>query len=303
MPFLGINIVANAASQSAALRSRTGSLASQAADTVLSGYSGSIKYVFLIVMENRSYTQVWNASSTPYITSLGKSYARATAYHAITHPSLPNYLDLYGGSNYGITTDCSPSSSCHTGAKNLADNMDAKGLKWKSYEESMPSACYLTTSGSYAPKHNPMTYFDDIRTNSTRCKAHDVPFTALSTDLGSASTTPNFALITPNQCNDMHSCSISTGDNWLKSHVPTLIKSPACASYGCLIIVTWDEDDGSSGNKVLAIFAGSGAKTGGITSSKSYNHYSLLRTIEYIFGLPSQTSNDGNASPMTDLLR
>lgn len=266
-------------------------------------YTGAIQHVFLIVMENHSYTQVWSTSSTPYITSLGKAYARATAYYAITHPSLPNYLDLYAGSNYGITTDCSPSSSCHVNAKNLADNLTAKGLTWKSYEESMPSPCYLTTSGNYTPRHNPMVSFDDIRTNSTCCKAHDVSFIALSTDLASASSTPNFSLITPNLCNDMHNCSISTGDSWLKSQVPTILKSAACASNHCLVIVTWDEDNGSSGNHVLTIFAGSGAKTGGITSSKSYNHYSLLRTVEYIFGLPTQTSNDGGASPMTDMLR
>ncbi len=265
--------------------------------------SGSIRHVFLIVMENHSYTQVWSTGSTPYITSLGKAYSRATNYDAIMHPSLPNYLNLYAGSNYGITTDCNPSSSCHSTARNLSDNMDAKGLRWKAYMESMPAACYLTTSGNYAPKHNPFVYFDDIRTNSTRCKNHDVPLTALSNDLSSATKTPNFAFISPNLCSDMHSCSVTTGDNWLKSHVPAILKSPACTAQKCLVIITWDEDNGSSGNHVLTIFAGSGAKTGGVTTSKAYNHYSLLCTIEYIFGLPTQTSHDANATPMTGLLR
>ncbi len=265
--------------------------------------SGSIKHVFDIWMENKGYSQVWNTSSTPYITSLGKAYVRATNFYAITHPSLPNYLDFFGGSNYGITTDCSPSSTCHINAKSLADLLEAKGLKWKFYEESMPAPCYLTTSGNYAPKHNPAVYFDDIRTNTTRCDSKDVAFSALSTDLGSASTTPNFAFITPNLCDDMHSCSISTGDNWLKSHVPTILNSPACTVDKCLVVITWDEDNGSYGNHVLTIFAGSGAKTGGVSSSVKYTHYSMLRTVEYIFGLPTLTSNDANASPMTDMLR
>ncbi len=271
--------------------------------TPTSTTSTAIKHVFMIWMENKSYTQVWNTSSTPYITSLGKSYVRATNYYAITHPSLPNYLDFFGGSNYGITTDCSPSSTCHINAKSLGDTLEAKALKWKAYEESMPSPCYLTTSGNYAPKHNPPVYFDDIRTNTTRCDSHDVPFSQFSTDIAAASTTPNFAFITPNLCNDMHSCSISTGDNWLKSHVPTILNSPACTSYKCLLVITWDEDSGSSGNHVLTIFAGSGAKTGGLTSAVKYTHYSLLRTVEYIFGLSTLTSNDANASPMTDMLR
>jgi hypothetical protein len=265
--------------------------------------SGSIQHVFVLWMENKGYSQVWNTSSTPYITSLGNSYIRATAFYAIRHPSLPNYLDFIGGSNYNITTDCNPSSTCHISANNLADTLEARGLTWKAYQESMPSPCYLTGSGNYAPKHNPFVYFDDIRNNSTRCNGKDVNFSVLSTDLAHASTTPNLAFITPNLCNDMHSCSISTGDNWLANHVPAILNSPACTSDKCLLILSWDEDNGNYGNRVLTIFAGSGAKTGGGTSSVHYTHYSALRTVEYIFGLPTLTSNDANASPMTDMLR
>ena len=264
--------------------------------------SSAIMHVFVVLMENHSYKEVWNTSSSPYITSLGNQYARATDYHAITHPSLPNYLDLYGGSNYTITTDCSPSTSCHINATNLADNLDAKGLTWKGYMESMPSACDLTTSGNYAPKHNPFVYFDDIRTNSARCTSHVVPYTALASDLASAAKTPNFAMITPNLCNDMHNCSVSTGDTWLKNNLPAILNSPACTVDKCLVALTWDEDDSSQSNQVLTIFAGSGARTGGATSAVSYTHFSLLRTVEYIFGLPTQTSKDAAASPMTDLL-
>lgn len=270
--------------------------------TVVSS-TGSIQHVFIVIMENHSYKEVWNTSSTPYITSLGNQYARATNYKAITHPSLPNYLDLYGGSNYNITTDCSPSSSCHINAVNLADNLDAKGLTWKSYMESMPSPCYLTTSGKYAPKHNPMVYFDDIYKNTSRCQAHDVPYTAFAADLASAATTPNYALISPNLCNDMHDCSISTGDTWLKNNLPAILNSPSCTVDKCLLVLTWDEDDSSQSNQVLTIFAGSAAKTGGVTSATAYNHFSLLRTVENIFGLPTQTTKDAAASPMTDLLR
>ncbi len=193
---------------------------------------------------------------------------------------------MYAGSNYGITTDCSPSASCHVNARNLADNLDAASLTWKGYMESMPSPCYLSSSGDYVPKHNPFVYFDDIRTNSTRCDSHVVNFSHLSTDLGSASGTRNYAFIAPNDCNDMHSCSITTGDTWLKNHLPAILNSPACLSQKCLVVVTWDEDNGNYGNHVLTVFAGSAAKTGGVYSSTPYNLYSLLRTVENIFGLP-----------------
>jgi len=263
----------------------------------------TIQHVFVVVMENHSYKGVWNTSSSPYITSLGNSFARATNYHATIHPSLPNYMELYGGSNYGITTDCNPSTSCHSSAVNLADNLEAKGLTWKGYMESMPSPCFLTTSGTYAPKHNPFVYFDDIRNNTARCASHVVPYSNLASDLSSAATTPNFGFITPNLCNDMHDCSVATGDNWLKSNLPAILNSPACTVDKCLLILTWDEDDSSQSNQVLTIFAGSAARTGGVTSAVSYSHYSTLRTVENIFGLPTQTSNDAGASPMTDLYR
>jgi acid phosphatase len=254
-------------------------------------------------MENHGYDQVWNTGSSPYITSLGNKFARATNYHATIHPSLPNYLQLYGGNNYGITKDCDPSSSCHVNATNLADNLEAKGLTWKAYMESMPTPCLLTSSGDYAPRHNPFVYFDDIRNNTARCASHDVPYTALASDLSSAATTPNFAFISPNLCNDMHDCPVNIGDNWLKSNLPVILNSPACTVDTCLLILTWDEDDNGPTNQVLTIFAGSAAKTGGATSDVSYTHYSTLHTIENIFGLPTQTSNDAAAAPMTDLLR
>jgi phosphatidylinositol-3-phosphatase len=265
--------------------------------------TGGIKHVFIVVMENHGYSKVWNTSSSSYITQLGNSFARATNYKATDHPSLPNYLQLYAGSNYGISSDCSPSSSCHVNAHSLADSLEAKGLTWKGYMESMPAPCYIKSASGYAPKHNPFVYFDDIRNNARRCATHVVPFTALAADLRLAATTPNYSMIVPNQCNDMHDCSVSTGDNWLKSHIPALLNSPACKLQKCLVVITWDEDDGGQGNHVLTIFAGSGAKTGGATSSVSYTHYSLLRTVERIFGVATQTSRDGSASAMNDLLR
>ncbi|MGZ6315968.1 MAG: alkaline phosphatase family protein, partial [Anaerolineales bacterium] len=264
--------------------------------TPVSHTTGAIQHVFVVVMENHSYKEVWNTGSSPYITQLGNSFARASNYKATDHPSLPNYLQLYAGSNYGINTDCSPSSSCHVNARSLADNLEAKGLTWKAYMESMPSPCYITSSGGYAPKHNPFVYFDDIRNDTTRCATHVVPFTAFSADLSTAATTPNFVFISPNQCNDMHDCSVSTGDNWLKSHIAAMLNSPSCTADTCLVVVTWDEDDGSQANQVLTIFAGSGAKTGGVISSASYTHYSLLHTIENIFGVPTQTAQDAGAS-------
>jgi acid phosphatase len=89
----------------------------------------------------------------------------------------------------------------------------------------------------------------------------------------------------------------------LKGNIPAILNSPACTVDKCLLILTWDEDDSSQSNQVLTIVAGSAARTGGVTSAASYSHYSTLRTVETIFGLPTQTSNDAAASPMSDLYR
>jgi hypothetical protein len=258
--------------------------------------------VFVVVMENRPENEVWGTSSTPYTTDLVNANARAADYYAITHPSLPNYLDLYGGSDYGITTNCDPSSSCHIDARNLADNLEATGLTWKGYFEDMPAPCFTSDSGNYRAHHNPFIYFDDIRADSVRCAAHVVNYGALSVDLLTTATTPNFALLVPDNCNNTHDCSVATGDTWLSNNVPPILDSQACTAQRCLLILTWDEDDGSHGNHVLTVFAGSAA-IGNYVSNATYDHFDLLRTVESLFGLPTQTQNDAAATVMSDLLK
>jgi len=109
-------------------------------------------HVFIIVMENHEYNEIIGSSSAPYTNSLAKQYALATQYDAVTHPSLPNYLSLTGASTFGITTDC---EDCFVNQTNLADQIEASGRTWRAYMESMPSACDLTDSGTYAMWHNP----------------------------------------------------------------------------------------------------------------------------------------------------
>src|SRR5439155_1707300 len=256
----------------------------------------ALSHVFVIVMENHAYGDIIGSSSAPYINSLAAKGGLATSYTATTHPSLPNYLALTGASTFGITSDC---TTCWVNATNVADKVESAGKSWKAYEESMPSACFLGDSGSYAQKHDPFIYYNDVRTNTSRCQSHVVPYPQLATDLASASTTPNYAFITPNMCNDMHDCAVSTGDSWLQQQVPTILNSAAFTTQPSLLAVIWDEDDSSAGNQVPAILVGSGI-TAGLRSSRGYNHYSLLATIEVGLGLGTLTTNDAGAATMTD---
>jgi len=262
------------------------------------GTMPSFQHIFIVVEENHSYSDIIGSTAAPYINSLTSQNGLATNYFAISHPSLPNYLALTGGSTFGVTTDCAP-TSCPVNAANIADRVEASGRTWKAYEESMPSACYLSDSGEYAPKHNPFVYYADIQGNAARCQSHDVPYSQLGTDLASDSTTPNYVFITPNLCDDMHDCSVSTGDKWLQSNLPAIFTSQAWTTQTSLMLITWDEDDGNPSNHVATLVIGPSVIPGYV-SSTLYNHYSLLKTLEQDWSLAALTTNDSGATAMSD---
>ena len=255
-------------------------------------------HVFIIVMENHEYSEIIGNASAPYINSLARQYASATQYYAVTHPSLPNYLSLTGASTFGIVDDC---ETCFLNQRNLADQIEASGRTWRAYMESMPAPCYLADSGNYAMWHNPWVYYDDIRTNTTRCNAHVVPYTQFSTDLTS-SNVPNFLWVTPDLCSDMHDCTIATGDTWLSKNVPQILTSSAFLNGGVLFL-TFDEgstDAGcctnAAGGKVVMLVI-SPMTTPGFTSTAPEDHYSFVRTVEDSWGMPELNNASCSCNP------
>lgn len=258
----------------------TGSVIPPTTYTPQSGALPNFSHVFVIVMENKSYGDIIGNGDAPYINSLAQTYGLATRYFAIGHPSLPNYLALTGGSTFGVTSDC---TDCFVQGNNIVDALEGGHKTWHAYMEDMPSPCYLGNSAPYAQKHDPFIYYDDIRTNPARC-ANIVPLTQLTSDLQS-NTPPDFLWITPNLCHDMHNCSVSDGDTWLASFVPTILASSAWKQGGVLFI-TWDE--GEADNSGCCGFAAGGhivtlvispLGKAHFTSATPYDHYSLLRTI------------------------
>ena len=247
----------------------------------------SFSHVFVIVMENHEYNSVIGNPAAPYTNGLVSTYGLATNYHAVSHPSLPNYLALTAGSTFGVASDC---TTCFVSATNIADQVEASGRSWKAYMEDMPAPCYKgASSGNYAMKHNPFMYYNDIRDNAARCAARVVPFTQFWGDMSSGHV-PDFVWITPNMCNDTHDCPVSTGDAWLGSVVPTITGSAAFRNGGVLFI-TWDEGStnaaccsGSWGGHVATLVIAPNANSG-FRSGAAENHYGLLRTIEDGFHL------------------
>jgi len=154
----------------------------------------------------------------------------------------------------------------------------------------MDSRGCLDSPPPYDPGHNPFAYYGG------RCPPNVVPLTQLSTDL--AGKTPQFTWISPDMCNDTHDCSVSVGDSWLRTQVGEITASKAWKDGGILFI-TWDEDDGSTNNRVLTLVIA--PRKSHLTSSKQYNHYSLLATIEDLMGV-GRLGAAAQATPMTDLI-
>jgi phospholipase C len=220
----------------------------------------------VIVMENRAYESV---VGLPYIRSIASPSTVLTNYHAVAHPSLPNYLALTSGTTWGISDDGYHSLP----PQDIGDQLTASGVSWRAYMEGMGSDC-RQSKGAYAVKHDPFAYYGG------RCPSSVVPLSRLSADLAGPAP-PRFLWITPDLCHDMHDCSSAVGDSWLQRTVPGLLASPAMSNG--VVVVTWDENDGGDSNHVLTLVLGSKTPT---SPTNPYSHPSLLATVEDVLGVP-----------------
>lgn len=269
--------------------------------------------VFLIVMENANWSEIQGNVDAPYInTVLLPSASYATQYYNPPglHPSEPNYLWLEAGTNFGIADDNNPDANHQPSTMHLVALLEQKGITWRSYQEGISGTdCPLANEGLYAPKHDPMVFFDDVteanNANSAHCMAHVRPFAELAVDLQN-NTTAQYNFITPNLCDDMHggaACSaanrIRSGDDWLANHLPIILNSSAFTQDG-VVFITWDEGNGSDGPIGLIVLSPK-AKGGDYSNSLHYTHSSLLRTIQEIFGITPLLGDAAQASDLSDL--
>ncbi len=244
-------------------------------------YVPAFKHVVLVVFENHEASSIAGNPDAPTFNALTRRYATLTDYDAVAHPSLPNYLALVSGSTQGISSDC---WNCIVRARNLTDTLAAAGKTWTTYAEDLPYPGFTGGSaGRYAKKHDPFLYFQDVAGSRAR-RDRVVPYTQLARDLA-AHRLPDFSLVIPNLCDDMHDCSVATGDAWLKAHVVPLLRSPELR--GGVIFVVFDEgtSDTGGGGKVEALALGPTVRRGA-RFARATNHYGLLRTIEDAWHLP-----------------
>ena len=278
----------------AAALSATSPGASAQAATGLCGFktgTSTVNKVMVIWFENKDYASIVGSGSAPYLNNTVKAKCGlATNYHALTHPSLPNYLSATSGVSYAtapFSADCSPTSaSCTTGNLNIYKQESNAGRGWRGYAESMPSACDKSNSGNYAVRHNPPPYYTDLNS----CASFDLPLGTTSSgnllsDINSGGL-PAYSTVTPNLCNDMHDCGVSTGDSWLSTWIPKITAGPDYQNGKLAVFIVWDEGSGSGNSQShVACFVLSAFTPAGTQSATSFTHYSLLRTSEEITGV------------------
>lgn len=266
-----------------------------------------VKHVYLVVLENHSYSSIIGNKSMPWLNALARKYAYASAYYANTHPSIGNYFELTTGKiitnndGYRITVT----------ADNIVRHLLSAGKTWKEYTEGLPNVGYAGgNTGEYTEHHNPLSYFSDVR-NSSNEIINLVPFSQFATDLTNSSL-PNYSFIVPDNDNNGHDCPdtipsctnsqrLAHVDAWLKTNLGPLVGSSGFqATHGGLLVIVFDESAGDSmrgGGRVAWVVAGPEVKKAYV-STTLYQHQSTLRFLSEALGL---TSFPGVAATAPDM--
>ncbi len=267
-------------------------------------------HVFLVIMENENYNQVIGNQHAPILNALAADYGLATNYRGVADPSEPNYVAMLGGDFFGINSDDPYWFPGHTvNADNLMSQLEAAGKTWRGYFQGMPypgyrGYCYPDKCNGipdadtqYVSKHNGIVNFANLQTPAELGKMF--PYTQLSADLASGAV-PNFSYIVPDECHDMHgappwcvdsdntgtvqqSWLIAQGDKFVGSVVNLITSSPIWETGNNAIVVTFDEGNTATSQVATMVITNHGPR--GVTDSTSYNHYSLLASLQQTFGL------------------
>jgi phosphatidylinositol-3-phosphatase len=219
-----------------------------------------LAHTVVIVFENHERNDVVRSGFAPTFDHLASTYAQATAYYGVAHPSLPNYLALISGSTHGVTNDC---TDCPQTGPTIGSQLSAKHVSWAAYAEGYPG------SSEFAKNHVPFLYF-------LGDASHVLPLERFN-----ARKLPAYSLVVPDLCHDMHDCSVATGDSWLRKFISPLLKVKNTA-----IFVVFDEGttDVHGGGHVSLIIAGTGVRRHAIFTTPT-SPYGLLHTLESALGL------------------
>jgi len=252
-------------------------------------------HVVVVVEEDHSYDQILGATLPPpllpsvpltlldiaqWLRQLAADGTSLTQMHSIGHPNHVTYNALFAGLD---TTGLKPPYD----APNLASELNASGMSFGGYAESLPHAGYSGYDvGDYKWAHNPWVAFSNVPASQ------NLPFSRFPTDF---SKLPTVSFVVPNLQNNMHSGFVSTADQWLHDNIGPYARW--AMSHNSLLVVTWDESH-ETGNQIPTIFYGPMIEPG--TIDQRVNQFNLLRTIEDMYGL-APTGKAAQASPIIGL--
>ena len=271
------------------------------------------QHVLIIVLENQSYV---NAIKDSYLKELAEEGVDFTNFHALGHPSYPNYLAMISGSTFGIhgmfgdNQRNFPDDKQH---RTIADYLD-----WKNYAEDYPvrdghKPFFGDTAGRYARKHVPFLSFEKLQSQSaTNVASVDTRDThnAFVSDVENSRKEPNdpkykplpaYMFYSPNLDDDGHDTNLGTASAWLKNFMTNWF--PAAARKGTLIVVTFDESERPEwdSNHIYTVFLGDMVKKGDNVNQR-FDHFDVLRTIEANFGIQEPLNvGDSKATAITDI--
>ena len=251
-------------------------------------------HVIWIWMENKDSKEVIDSQHAPFMNRLAEMCGSASNYvdHGI-HPSLPNYIAATSGGTHGVADDDFPQAH-PLRADNIFRQVRAIGKVSKSYEEAMPGNCTLQSIDRYAVKHNPAAYFVDAD-DRTACERDNVAFDQFPADL--ANGLPEFSLITPDICNDMHDCSVAVGDAWLQDVVTRITDSATYHEGRTAIFIVFDESEGAGTMPFIAIAP---SIKPGTSVDVELDHFSLLAFTEDALDIATRLGQAADAMSMAD---
>jgi hypothetical protein len=272
--------------------------------------------VLIVVLENGDYEAAVKDANLAALAAQGASF---TNFHALFHPSYPNYLAMVAGTDFRIGSkrrllaDLQVDFPDDAGHKTIADRLIAHGLNFKNYAEELPEGnCpYKFVSqkqegkqGGYVRRHVPFLSFVEVQKKwcdrVVRVESgSDDNYFVRDAKQGLVA----YSFYSPNRNNDGHDTGVKFAAEWLKKFLEK--DFPENLRQGTLVIVTFDESDKNADNRIMTLFLGDMVKPASGQDAKSlgryYTHYSVLRTIEDNFGLEPLTKNDRDAAPITDI--
>ena len=286
------------------------------------------KHIVVILEENRDFEDIVGDKRLPVIASMIAAGTLFTHSFAVTHPSLPNYFALFSGRTNADGDHCSDTPIDAQGdlpvnagltarMPTLASELIGAHRTFVGYADSLPSPGYVGCYGRggslfsvYYKRHVPWAFFTkgghpgELPKDTDHYLLDDSvsqPFDAFPSP-GHYDQLPTVAFVTPNVIHDMHGRALGDteeglnedADEWLGKNIAPLVAWAADPKNDTLVILTWDESDKRAGrpdtNRIPTIFVGSMVKQG--QDAEPITHYSVLATIERLYGLPAMTEND-----------